>query len=65
MLVYLGGRGFLLSSIQGPVTQVVALTGPDPALSIVLALLILQEPIALKQGIGILLALTAIYLIAT
>ena len=65
LLGFLGGLGFLYAVSKGPVTPVVALTGLYPALSIILALLILHEPIALKQGIGIVLALIAMFLIAT
>ena len=65
VLGFLGGLGFLYAVSKGPVTPVVALTGLYPALSIILALLILHEPIALKQGIGIVLALIAMFLIAT
>ena len=57
--------GFLNAGSKGPVTPVVALTGRYPALSIILGSISLQEPIALKQGIGILLARIAMYLIAT
>lgn len=54
-----GGLGFLIRSTQGASRCVY------PALSIILALLILYDPMTLKQGIGIVLALRAMFLIAT
>jgi len=62
---FLGALCYLLAVSKGPVSLVVTLTALYPGLSILLAVIILNEPITLKQGVGILLALGAMLLIAT
>lgn len=62
---FLGALCYLLAVSKGPVSLVVTLTALYPVLSILLAVIILNEPITLKQGVGILLALGAMLLIAT
>ena len=62
---FLGAFCYLLAVSKGPVSLVVTLTALYPVLSILLAVIIFNEPITLKQGAGILLALGAMLLIAT
>ena len=62
---FLGALCYLLAVSKGPVSLVVTLTALYPVLSILLAVIILNEPITLKQGVGILLALGAMLLIVT
>lgn len=62
---FLGALCYLLAVSKGPVSLVVILTALYPVLSILLAVIILNEPITLKQGVGILLALGAMLLIVT
>lgn len=65
MLGFLGAFCFLSAVSKGPVTLVAAISSLYPVISIVLAVSVLQETVTLKQGIGIILALVAIILIAT
>ncbi len=53
---------FLLALSKGKVAMVVTLTGLYPLISIILAFFILKEPISIRQGVSILLALAAIAL---
>lgn len=55
---------YLVAADKGKITGVVTLTGLYPLITIFLAFLILHEAINLKQGIGVLLALAAIYLLS-
>ena len=65
VLGILGALAFLNAVSKGRVSIVVSFTALYPALAILLATLILKEPITLKQGVGILLALIAMLLVAT
>ena len=62
---FLGAITYLVAVSKGQVSVVVSFTALYPALSILLAMTILNEPITLKQGLGILLALIAMILIST
>jgi len=62
---FLGALCYLLAVSKGPVSLVVTLTALYPVLSVLLAVIILNEPITLKQGVGIILAVGAMLLIAT
>ncbi len=62
---FLGAFSYLIAVSRGQVSLVVTLTALYPILSVFLAIVLLQEPITLKQGFGILLALAAMILIAT
>jgi transporter family protein len=62
---FLGSLTFLIAASRGQISLVVSLTALYPALSILLAIVILNEPITLKQGMGIFLALIAMLLVAT
>lgn len=65
VLGFLGALCFLFAVSEGPVSLIVSLTALYPVISIVLAICILKEPITLKQGIGIIFALTAMFLVST
>ncbi len=65
LLGFLGALAYLLAVSRGQVSLVVSLTALYPILSILLALVVLHEPITLKQGTGMFLALAAMVLIAT
>jgi bacterial/archaeal transporter family protein len=53
---------FFLAISQASITIVIALTSLYPAITILLAFLILKETINLRQGIGIILAIIALLL---
>ena len=65
VLGFTGALCFLYAVVKGPVTLVVAVSALYPAISIILAMIFLQEPISLKQGIGVAMALCSIGLITT
>ncbi|MBD2437672.1 EamA family transporter [Nostoc sp. FACHB-110] len=56
---------FLLAVSQGHVAVTITFTALYPVVTILLAVLILKEPITLRQGIGIALAVTAMIFCAT
>lgn len=60
----IGALGYLFAVVRGPVTLISTVTALYPVLAVLLAALILHEPVSLRQGLGILLALVAIVLIA-
>ena len=64
LLGTLGTIPFLYAISKGKASVVVPLTSLYPLVTIVLALLILREPMTLKQGVGIILALIALLLFA-
>jgi len=61
----LGTASFLYSIAKGKASIVVTMTALYPIITIILSLLILKEPITIKQGIAIILALTAMALFAS
>jgi transporter family protein len=64
MSTSLGCLFFFIAADKGKVTTVVTMTALYPIITILLAYLILQESVNLKQGLGIALALVAIYLLS-
>jgi len=58
----LGSLFFIRAISHGKVTTIVTITALYPLISIVLALIFLKEPFSLKQGLGIIFALTALVL---
>ncbi len=60
----IGALTFFLALEKGPASVVVPLTSLYPALTVILALLLLRESINLTQMIGVVLALIAIVLIS-
>lgn len=65
VLGFLGALFFLFAVSKGPVSLVATLTALYPVISILLAIVILNEPITLKQGVGIIFALVAMVLVTT
>ena len=65
VLGFLGALCFLYAVSKGPVSLVATLSALYPVIAIVLAMIFLHEPVTVKQGVGILLALGAMFLIAT
>ncbi len=61
----LGSLFFLFAISKGKASVVVTMTALYPVVTILLAFLILREPITLRQGLGILLALVAMWLFST
>ncbi len=61
----LGAFCFLVSVSRGPVSLVAAFTALSPVLTILLAKVILNDPITTRQGLGIVLAVVAMLLVAT
>ncbi len=64
VLGFAGALAYLIAVLKGPVTLISTVTGLYPILAVVLAYVFLNEPISVKQGIGILLGLVAIILIS-
>jgi transporter family protein len=64
LLGTLGTIPFLYAISKGKASVVVPMTSLYPLVTIVLSLLILREPMTLKQGVGIVLALIALLLFA-
>ena len=62
---FLGSLFFLYAVSNGPITLVVTLSALYPILSIMLAMIFLNETITIKQGIGILFALIALVMVGT
>ncbi len=60
-----GALCYVLAMARGPVALIVTFTALYPILSIGLAWLILGETISIRQGMGIVLGLVAMVLIAT
>jgi bacterial/archaeal transporter family protein len=61
----LGGFFYLLAVAKGKVSVVVTMTALYPIITIGLAALMLKEPVTLKQGLGMVLAVISIILLAT
>ena len=61
----LGTASFLYSIAKGKASIVVTMTALYPIITVILSLLILKESITIKQGIAIILALTAMALFAS
>jgi transporter family protein len=59
-----GGLAYLYAVSKGPVSIVSIFTALYPIWTIVFAYMLLHEPISLKQGVGMVLALIAIVLLA-
>ena len=60
-----GALGFLFAVKSGKVSIVAMITAMYPVLTIFLAFIFLREPISLKEGLGILFALIALFLFAS
>jgi transporter family protein len=61
----LGGLFYLFAMARGKVSVIVTLTALYPIITIVLAAVFLKEPVTLKQGCGMVLAVLSIVLLAT
>lgn len=59
-----GALAYLYALQKGPVALIATVTALYPIFAIVLAALILQEPVSLRQGIGIALGLLAMVLVS-
>ena len=64
-LAMLGGLFYLLAINKGSVSLVTTISGLYPVVTIVLALILFKEPVTIKQGFGMFLALSAIALMST
>ncbi len=65
ILGYTGALFFLYAASKGPISLVAILSALYPVIALVLAMIFLKEPISIKQGLGVVLALGAMILIAT
>jgi transporter family protein len=65
ILGFAGALCFLYAATKGPISLVALLSALYPVIAIVLAMFFLHESITLKQGLGIVLGLGAMILIAT
>jgi bacterial/archaeal transporter family protein len=61
----LGGLFYVLALARGKVSVIVTMTALYPILTIALATVILKEPITLKQGCGMILAILSMVLLAS
>ena len=61
---YIGGFLYIVAISRGPTTVVVGFTALNPVVTILLAFILLDEPITLRQGVGLFLAPGVIYLLA-
>ena len=61
----LGALCYLVAVTRGPVSLIAAFAALSPVLTILLAKVILNDPITPRQGLGIVLAIGAMVLIAT
>ncbi len=61
----LGSLAYLHAVARGPVSLIATLTALYPAATIVLAMVLLQESLSLRQGLGLLLGIVAMVLIST
>jgi len=60
-----GALCFLYAASKGPISLVAVLSALYPVIAVVLAMIFLGESISVKQGLGIVLALGSMILIAT
>jgi transporter family protein len=61
----LGGLFYLFAVARGKVSVIVTLTALYPIITVTLAAILLKEPVTLKQGCGMVLAVLSIILLAT
>lgn len=61
---FIGGFCYILALSKGPASVVVGFTALNPVITILLTFIILNEPITLRQGTGLLLAPIVMYLLA-
>ena len=62
---FAGALCFLYAALKGPISLVALVSALYPIIAIVLAMFFLNETITIKQGLGIVLGLAAIVLLAT
>jgi transporter family protein len=65
MIGFVAAFCFLKAVTTGPVTLVVGLSSLYPALTLLLAIFLLQETLSLRQGFGLALAIVAAALLAS
>jgi len=65
ILGFAGALCFLYAASKGPISLVAVLSALYPIIAILLAVFFLNESITIKQGLGIVLGLGAMILIAT
>jgi len=65
ILGFAGALCFLYAASKGPISLVAVLSALYPIIAIVLAMFFLNESITVKQGLGIVLGLGAMILVAT
>ena len=65
LLGFAGALCFLYAALKGPISLVAVLSSLSPIITIILAMFFLNETITIKQGLGIVLGLGAVVLIAT
>ncbi len=59
-----GALAYLFAVTRGPVSLISMITAMYPVIAVLLAILLLGESLTLKQGVGVVLALVALVLIA-
>lgn len=64
VLGFVGALCFLVAVSKGPVTLVATLSALYPVVSILLAVFLLNETLTVRQGVGVVLALIAMVLVA-
>lgn len=61
---FAGAYFYLIAAQKGNISQIVVLTSLYPVFTVLLSLIFLKEDIGLRQGIGILMSVCALYLIS-
>lgn len=61
----LGVYAYLLAADRGNVSQLVGITALYPVITVLLGVLVLNEPLTVKQMLGVGLAVLAIYLVSS
>ena len=61
----LGVYAYLLAADRGNVSQLVGITALYPVITVLLGVLVLNEPLTMKQIVGVGLAVVAVYLVSS
>jgi transporter family protein len=63
-LAFSGALCFYYAASRGPISLVATVSGLSPVMPVLLAMFVLQEPLSAKQGLGIVLGILSMALIA-
>jgi bacterial/archaeal transporter family protein len=63
-LAFSGALCFYYAASKGPISLVATVSGLSPVMPVLLAMIVLREPLSVKQGLGIVLGILSMALIA-